>query len=1785
MDLESAENNAVAKNGNSFNPVPRITANADSPSTLTISGPVTAKEKAQKKNDIKARSMLLMALLSEHLLGLKDFLSAVEITAAGYGFYWVTVDGVAQPVIVLTAEQKLARKNELKARVSVATSVSAVCAKLPVSSHPNIDSLSSAVIFSFFASQSTNPQLDNKDLKQIDVDDLEEMDLRWQMAMLTMRAKRFLQNTGRNLGDNRVTTMGFDMSKVKCNNCYRKGHFARECRSLKDIRRTGGAEPYKRTAPMNLESAQNNTVAKLPLLKQGDYEMWKLRIEQYFQVQDYALWDVTENGNSFNPVPSITANAYSTSTLTISGPDTAKEKAQKKNDIKARSMLLMALPSEHLLGLKYFLSVVQITAAGYGFYWWECRSLRSQEISPRNQDTSRNTMIMEYTSSKAMVSIDGTGFDCSYVGDDEVPTNMTHMAFSDSDVHNSKTCSNTCLKSFETLKNQYENLRIVLNKYGFDLANYKRGLASIEEQLVFYKKNDLVFYDQITVLKRDASFRKSNIVALNLQIEKLKKEKESNQIKIDHFKNASKSLDKLIGSQIIDNSKTGLGFTSNNAVAPPPSGLFAPPTIDLSSFDLEEFKQPEFKSYGPKDNYDFHDKKMIQKHVLKTMEKGYDQREVRAVWNPAMRVNHQNFLNSRRNFAPTAILTKSGIVPISTARQSSSRVAAPVSTARPINTAAPKPIVKSVNTVKTTKGKSVTSAVGKQGSNAVKSLACWVWRPKIKSFLSDYQKYDGGFVAFVGSSKGGKITGKGKIRNGKLDFEDVYFGKELKFNPFSVSQMYVKKNHVLFTKTECLILSPDFKHPDENQVLLKGFAAVLVVLVTGASQSRQHEYFDTVGISYQMSSVRIPQQNGVVERRNRTLVEAARTMLIFYRALLFLWAEAIATTCFTQNRSIIHRRFNKTPYELINGRKPDISFLYVFGDLCYPKNDREDIGKLGAKGDIGFFIGYSADSCAYRVYNHRLKKIMETMNVSFDELSAMAFEQPTARTVPPAQELQVRQTSTTSTSIADTVPTPTNLSSIATNIPITSQDVDELNPNALFDCNTFVNPFANPSTSAAESSSSQNDIYAAGSESRPPMLNKENYVPWSSRLLRYAKSRPNGKLIHNLILNGPYVRKMVPEPGDANREITVTETFHLQTDDELSDKELKQIEADDQAIQFTSNEGESIESYYHRFLKVMNDLKRNKHFPEKIASNLKFLNNLQPEWSRHVTIVHQTKNLHTHWYSGEEGQRISSNPRNGQIAQPGMNMGQDRQMQMVGGNGGNQFRQYAGNPARYNDVIGNQVIHNAVQNPRVQNVRNQNGLFGVQGNGNQNQNGNLVAARAEGNAAGQNGNQIRCHNCRGVGHYARNCTQVSTSGTQTNSAPVYDTDGSAERYVLVIVDDYSHYTWVHFLRSKDEAPEVIIKFLKRITVLLQSPVIIIRTDNDTKFKNQAIATACFTQNRSIIHRRFNKTPYELINGRKPDISFLHVFGALCYPKNDREDIGKLGAKGDIGFFIGYSADSCAYRIYNRRTKKIIKTMNVSFDELSAMAFEQRSSKPRLNSMTSGHISELDLLFEAMYDDYIGGQPSATARTVPPAHEPQDHPLEQVIGEPSRPVLTRNQLRSDGDMYMYALSVSTMEPKNVKETMTDPAWIDSMQEELLQFKRLDVWVLVPALDNISPLILKWLFKHKHDEEQTVIRNKSRLVVRGYRQEEGIDFEESFASVAMMEAIRIFLVYAAHKSFSVFQMDVITAFLHGSLKEDVYVCQPEGFIDADHPSHVYKLKKALYGLKQAPRAWSM
>src|SRR5581483_8045317 len=217
-------------------------------------------------------------------------------------------------------------------------------------------------------------------------------------------------------------------------------------------------------------------------------------------------------------------------------------------------------------------------------------------------------------------------------------------------------------------------------------------------------------------------------------------------------------------------------------------------------------------------------------------------------------------------------------------------------------------------------------------------------------------------------------------------------------------------------------------------------------------------------------------------------------------------------------------------------------------------------------------------------------------------------------------------------------------------------------------------------------------------------------------------------------------------------------------------------------------------------------------------------------------------------------------------------------------------------------------------------------------------------------------------------------------------------------------------------------------------------------------------------------------------------------------------------------------------------------------------------------------------------------PEATATTsdeFPQAdHQPpalkwtKAHPIDQIIGNPNTGVSTR---RHTGNICLFVNFISEIEPKSIEDALPDPNWVSAMQEELSEFIRNKVYTLVPRPSNRTIIGTKWVFRNKLDEHGTVIRNKARLVAQGYRQEEGIDYDETFAPVARLEAIRLFLAFAAHKNFKVFQMDVKSAFLNGKLSEEVYVSQPPGFIDPKYPDHVFKLHKALYGLKQAPRAW--
>ncbi|GKC35886.1 retrovirus-related pol polyprotein from transposon TNT 1-94 [Tanacetum coccineum] len=373
--------------------------------------------------------------------------------------------------------------------------------------------------------------------------------------------------------------------------------------------------------------------------------------------------------------------------------------------------------------------------------------------------------------------------------------------------------------------------------------------------------------------------------------------------------------------------------------------------------------------------------------------------------------------------------------------------------------------------------------------------------------------------------------------------------------------------------------------------------------------------------------------------------------------------------------------------------------------------------------------------------------------------------------------------------------------------------------------------------------------------------------------------------------------------------------------------------------------------------------------------------------------------------------------------------------------------------------------------------------------------------------------------------------------------------------------DYSRFTWVMFLRTKDEVPKIIIKFLKQAQVSLKATVRYLRTDNGTEFINQTlrnytekvgithntstartpqqnsvverfVATACYTQNRSLIHTRNNKTPYELLRDRKPELKYLHVFGALCYPTNDFEDLRKLQPKADIGISIGLVLNQASSTSAKPPTKK-------DWDVMFQPKFDEYFKPP---SVVSTPIS------------YGTLRPPDTARASPSSILGKGFPCTIDKDAPSLSISPNNEKTS-----------STINSTNVKEPHNEEdAAFDS-----------DSYTNLFSLPDTSSA--------ESSSKIIVLKNTTQLVAKAYRQEEGIDFEETFAPVARIEAIRIFIAYVAHMNMTIFQMDVKTSFLNEILNEEVYVRQPEGLVDQEHPTHVFLLKKALYGLKQALRAW--
>nr|GEZ37467.1 hypothetical protein [Tanacetum cinerariifolium] len=929
-----------------------------------------------------------------------------------------------------------------------------------------------------------------------------------------------------------------------------------------------------------------------------------------------------------------------------------------------------------------------------------------------------------------------------------------------------------------------------------------------------------------------------------------------------------------------------------------------------------------------------------------------------------------------------------------------------------------------------------------------------------------------------------------------------------------------------------------------------------------------HAYFAAEGILHQTSVARTPEQNGVVERRNRTLVEAARTMLSAAKVPLFFWAEAIATTCFTQNYP--------DSDEVIRLEKESRSKL---SDLIRPF----DYDKLNT------LEYYYADhmNAILGVYT----ELDEVTNLQYDYLELLEKCE--------GLEIELSKSKMMSKSFESDLKAQLQDKGIV--ISEFKKLIDKQKGKSV--------DTKFEKSSVIRQSNAFKRVIPTTSVSRPQL-----------------KSNPQGDRV---LRNSSQGKKQEVEDQRRNVKLSKNKTPVTACNDSLNAKTLN--------VKYVSATCDKCVLHDKHDMCVLNSVA--KPIKRTVASE----SNKKPRNFTRKLYEHVSKTC-SWWYSKFTPSGYKWKPKSGEenlveivlfIVDSGCSKHMTGNLKLLI----NFVENFLGTVKFRNDQIAPILGYGDLGNDLLTGSR-ETDLYSIILQDSNCPNPISLMAKATSSQAWLWHRHHLCSSCE-LGKAKRKSfhTKLTPSSKRWLQLLHMDLCGpmrvasiNGKRYVLVILDDYSRYSWTHFLRSKDETPEVLIDFIRLVQRGLQAQVRVVRTDKGMKFLNQtlyeyfdaegihhqtsvartpkqngvverqnrtvveaartmlsaakvplffwaeAIATTCFTQNGSLVIPRHDKTPYHIINDRKPSVKFFHFFGTICYIVRDGENLDKMKEKdwtvttsNELDLLFSLMFDE----LLNGSSKVVSKYSAVSAAD--APNQRQHHTTPLNNHITptptcpvptlaptvisSENINQAETYAEndqVADDEFINifctpvqNQGETSSRHVdssnmhtfyqryPSKHRwTKDHPLEQVIRNPSQSVRTRRQLELDAEMCMFALIVSRTKPTNIMEAMADSAWIESMQEELYQFDRLD---------------------------------------------EGVDFEESFAPVARLEAVRLFIVYAAHKSFTVYHMDIKTAFLYGPLKEEVYVNQPDSFVDPYHPDKVYRLKKALYGLKQAPRAW--
>ncbi|GJR39014.1 putative ribonuclease H-like domain-containing protein [Tanacetum coccineum] len=807
---------------------------------------------------------------------------------------------------------------------------------------------------------------------------------------------------------------------------------------------------------------------------------------------DYALWEVIENGNTA-PKTTLVEGVKK-----VIPPTTTEEKAQRRLELKVKDVYANNKGKEILKNNGRKFSVNGTKTIGFNKSKVECYNFHKRGyfarecIAPRNQgnrniESTRRSVPVESTTSNALISCDGlVDYDLSDQAK-EGPTNFALMAYSsissNSEVFTDSNCSSSCLENVKILKEQNEQLLKDLRTSKLNAIAYKTGLESVEARHSRLYENESFMREDIKSLKCEIYLREVAIIELKrneISVKKLwlrpDEAMASESISLEQLgKNQDKNVNTAKPKAVVNTArpKAVLNAVKENQVnavkasawnmsyltdfeeinggyvafrGNPKGGkitgrggltcLFAKATSDESKLWHRRLGHINFKTMN----------KLVKGNLVRGLPSRLfenDQTYVACQKGKQHRASCK--VDCKKNTVPRAVLMKSGLVSINTARQNISKTAVSVNIAhtkttlnaarsmshlsKTAHSTVKRPIQKNtdfknsnfnqrVNTVRdenvnaarpkavvnTARPKAVVNAVKGNNVNAVKALACWVWKPKTKvldhgnpqmdlqdqgvidsgcsrhmtgnmSYLTDYEEIDGGYVAFGGNPKGGKITGRG-LAFVKSLMKKMYF--------LVVTDDYSRFSWIFFLATK-----------DETSGILKSFITGVESLIdqrvkvircgngTEFKNKEMNQFFERKCIKREFNVARTPQQNRVAERKNRTLIEAARIMLADSKLPTTFWAEVINTACYVQNKVLVIKPHNKTLYELFLGRKPALGFMRPFGCHVTILNTIDHLGKFDGKADEGFFVGYLIISKAFRVFNSRTRIVEENLHVQF----------------------------------------------------------------------------------------------------------------------------------------------------------------------------------------------------------------------------------------------------------------------------------------------------------------------------------------------------------------------------------------------------------------------------------------------------------------------------------------------------------------------------------------------------------------------------------------------------------------------------------------------------------------------------------------------------------------------------------------------------------------------------------------------------------------------------------